>query len=443
VSCAHLSAQTPPDATLYRVFLRDGSTLVSYGEFARVADRVVLTLVLGGTAAAPDLQLLSIPSDTVDWEKTDAYAESARAARYAASRGPDEYAMLNSAVSRALSDINVTTDPARKVAMAGEARQNVTRWAAEHYGYRAADVARLAALFDDVIAETRAAAGDRNFSLSLVANMAAPPAVPMMPAPTLQESVEQAVRAATIVPDASERTSLLRAIERVLMAAGTEAAWQVPVRARVAVSLAAEERTDHAYAALTRKSLQIADRSSRSADVTGVEGVINTVLRDDDRLGRRRPQEMASLLATMDAKLDSARRLRLARDNFAAREAAMRRYRTALAVPLEMIQESRGSLDEIRRLAGPPRVRLSRLTARMTAALTAIRLMTPPEEAKAAHGQLQNAVQLALRAAETRRRAVASANMQTAWDASSAAAGALMLFDLYSENLQQLLKVPR
>ena len=121
----------------------------------------------------------------------------------------------------------------------------------------------------------------------------------------------------------------------------------------------------------------------------------------------------------------------------------MRRYRTALAVPLEMIQESRGSLDEIRRLAGPPRVRLSRLTARMTAALTAIRLMTPPEDAKAAHGQLQNAVQLALRAAETRRRAVASANMQTAWDASSAAAGALMLFDLYSENLQQLLKVPR
>ena len=29
------------DAVLYRIFLRDGSTVVSYGEFARVADRVV------------------------------------------------------------------------------------------------------------------------------------------------------------------------------------------------------------------------------------------------------------------------------------------------------------------------------------------------------------------------------------------------------------------
>ena len=46
-----------PTPTLYRVFLTDGSTLVSYGEFARVADLVVLSLPLGGTPAAPRLQL--------------------------------------------------------------------------------------------------------------------------------------------------------------------------------------------------------------------------------------------------------------------------------------------------------------------------------------------------------------------------------------------------
>src|SRR5204862_8264488 len=32
-------AQTASDATLYRIFLHDGSTIVSYGEFARVGDR--------------------------------------------------------------------------------------------------------------------------------------------------------------------------------------------------------------------------------------------------------------------------------------------------------------------------------------------------------------------------------------------------------------------
>src|SRR4029453_7269971 len=32
------------DAVLYRIFLRDGSTLVSYGEFARVGDQVVFSI---------------------------------------------------------------------------------------------------------------------------------------------------------------------------------------------------------------------------------------------------------------------------------------------------------------------------------------------------------------------------------------------------------------
>ena len=72
--------------TLYRVFLRDGSTVVSYGEYARVGDRLVVSLPLGGSGDAPDLQLLSLPSDAVDWEKTEAYADSARAARYAQTR---------------------------------------------------------------------------------------------------------------------------------------------------------------------------------------------------------------------------------------------------------------------------------------------------------------------------------------------------------------------
>ena len=173
-------AKQASDATLYRVFLRDGSTIVSYGEFARVGDRVVISLPLGGTAASPDLQLISLPSDTIDWEQTDAYAESARATRYAQTRGPDDFALLNEAVSRALSDVAVTQDPQRKIAMAIEARQNVTKWAADHYGYRASNVAELAGLFDDVIAETRAAAGLPNFELSLVANMAEPPAVPLL-----------------------------------------------------------------------------------------------------------------------------------------------------------------------------------------------------------------------------------------------------------------------
>ena len=41
------------EAALYRVFLRDGGTLVSYGEFAHVGDGVVLSIPVGGTESEP------------------------------------------------------------------------------------------------------------------------------------------------------------------------------------------------------------------------------------------------------------------------------------------------------------------------------------------------------------------------------------------------------
>src|SRR5438876_5644418 len=76
LTAGSVSAQpAPADGTLYRVFLRDGSTLLSYGEFARVADKIVMSIPLGSTPAGPDLQLLSIPADAVDWDRTEAYAD--------------------------------------------------------------------------------------------------------------------------------------------------------------------------------------------------------------------------------------------------------------------------------------------------------------------------------------------------------------------------------
>jgi hypothetical protein len=432
---APASAQ-PSDVTLYRVFLRDGSTIVSYGEFARVGDRVVVSLPLGGSDAEPDLQLLSLPADAVDWEKTDAYADYARAARYAQTRGPDDFAQLSNAVTIALSDIAVEQDAQRRVSMAAEARQNVMKWAAEHYGYRAKDVGEFAGLFDKAIAEARGSAGAANFSL--VANMAEPPAVPMLPPPDLRESTEQALRAAALAPDATERTSLLRSIQKVLAGVDGRPEWVASLRARTGAALALEERTDRAYSALIRDSLNVADRYARSADVTGVERVVRRVLREDDRLGQRRPNEVAAALATLDATLDSARRLRLARDSFAARAELLRAYQLAIAEPVSAMQVSRSALDEIRRLAGPSRARLARLSAGAAASAKQLAAASVPGEAAPVHDLLRNAVTLAGRAAEGRLKAITSGSLPEAWDAASAAAGALMLFDRATEELRQL-----
>ena len=429
------TANTTGDATLYRVFLRDGSTLVSYGEFARVGDRVIVTLPIG-SGSTPDLQLLTLPGEAVDWEKTDAYAESARATRYAQTRGPDDFALLNQSVQIALDDIAAVADPQRKIAMATEARQNVMKWASEHYGYRAPDVARLAGMFDAVIALTR---GTPNYDLALVAGVAAaPPLVPLQRMPGVHERVEQAMRAASLTPDAAERTSLLQSIQKVLATVEGRPQWAASLAASVDAALTQEMRTDRAYGTLVRTSLAQADRYAKAADVTGVERVMHRVLSEDDRLGRRRPNEMASALATLDAQLDAARRLRLARDSFAARASLIRAYRLAVAEPVSIMQTSRPSLDAIRRLAGPSRARVVTLSKSTSIALQRLAAASVPAEAGAAHDLLRSAVTLASQAAAGRLQAIASGDMRQAWDASSAAAGALMLFDQAAEQLRQL-----
>jgi hypothetical protein len=441
VGMAHgVAAQPPapaPAATLFRIFLADGSTLVSFGEYARVADHVVFSTPLDADDASPRLQLLSIPAGAVDWAKTDAYAESARAARYAETSGPQDFAMLNAAVTQALNDIDLTTDPARQVAMATEARQNVMKWAAEHYGYRAPDVAHMATTFDDAIARAQTAAGAQHFDLALVANMAAPPSVPLMPAPTLQQAIAQALKATTLVDDSAEREAALRAL-RESLADRTDAPWAAGALADVKRRLASEERTDRAYTSLTTSVVDAADRDVRAGRVLSVERLVTSTLRADDRLGRTRPDEMTSLLTLLDLRLEAARRVRLERDHWAARLQVLRQYRAAVSKPLAAIDESRPSLEAIRRLAGPSHAHLIEASAALAAAGSEAAAIDVPPDAAAVQSLLINVVQLAERSVAARTAAVEAGDMQTAWQASSAAAGALLLLDRVHADLQAL-----
>src|SRR5471030_3334783 len=80
-------------ATLFRLFFKDGTALVSYGEFARVGDRVVFSMPVGAmdvTGASP-LHLVNIAADRVDWVRTNRYAESARTVHYFATQAEADY----------------------------------------------------------------------------------------------------------------------------------------------------------------------------------------------------------------------------------------------------------------------------------------------------------------------------------------------------------------
>ena len=122
---------------LYRVFLHGGTALVSYGEFARVGDRVVLSIPIGELSDTPTLQLVSIPQSTVDWERTDRYAAAVRARRYGETRGEADFALLGARVVEALNLISLTAIRRAGSRWRRKHVHNLARWPADNFGYRA------------------------------------------------------------------------------------------------------------------------------------------------------------------------------------------------------------------------------------------------------------------------------------------------------------------
>jgi len=63
-------ATAAPPAPLFRVILKDGTALVSYGEFTRVGDRVVFSMPLD-SPRGERLQLVNLNTSVVNWQRTD------------------------------------------------------------------------------------------------------------------------------------------------------------------------------------------------------------------------------------------------------------------------------------------------------------------------------------------------------------------------------------
>ena len=80
VSRADAQSNTSPgvvtagDLPEFRLFLHDGTTLVSYGEPTRVGDRVVFSLPTSSRDGDPRLQLVNIAASHIDWEQTAKYS---------------------------------------------------------------------------------------------------------------------------------------------------------------------------------------------------------------------------------------------------------------------------------------------------------------------------------------------------------------------------------
>ncbi|MEQ1729862.1 MAG: hypothetical protein ABL982_15950, partial [Vicinamibacterales bacterium] len=195
-------------APLFRVFLTDGTSLISYGELARLDDQVVFSMPTSSSAVAPQLQLINIPSDRVDWPRTVSYAESVRATRYLATRAQADYDLLTADIAQVLNDVGQTDDPVRRLAIVEQARKRLAEWPSAHHNFKRDDIQQMLGTLDEAIADLKAASGSSTFDLTFVAAATAPPtSEPILPAPGPRETIEQTLRAAQLTSSAAERLS--------------------------------------------------------------------------------------------------------------------------------------------------------------------------------------------------------------------------------------------
>jgi hypothetical protein len=437
------AAGVSAEGLAYRLFLRDGTAIATYGEFARVGERVVFTISVGGEAEPERLQVVSLAASAIDWAKTDEYTLAVRAAHYAATRGEADYAALSLMVARALNELAVTPEVQDRVRLVERLRTLVADWSREHYAYRASEVRQMQSLLDEVMSEQRAAAGLTQFDLNLVANLE-PPDVPLLPPPTPAEAIAQVLRVAREADVPADRSALLRSALRLIdrSSAGLPEAWATRTREETARAIVDEAEVDAAYHELRQRALARAQAAAARADAAGVARVLTVIRERDRRLGGRRPEDIAALMAAVQRWQDAAARLRLARDRWRMEWPGLREYQQLVRAPTGEVAGQRRRLEAIRHLTGPDPAALGDLRRHLARASDLVGRVTPPTGLESAHATLSSACRLALLAAETRERAVLTGDLQLAWDASSAAAGAIMLLAQARGHLEAALRPP-
>jgi hypothetical protein len=416
-------AQDADSSAIMRVFLKDGQTLPSFGETAQVADRLVFTLVIGDMGNSPQYQLVSLPLALVDVEKTTRYGETVRATRYAATRGEADYSEMTADVSRALEDLAKTQDPKAKLLIAERARQRLVEWSKNSYGYRAADAKELTNLFDQVIAELRAAAGESKFSVDLSMGPTAPPREPLIAPPTVRESMQAALTAAAVTDDAAEREGVLSAA----LVATEKITGLDDLRAEIGIKLSEERAADAAYAALAADVQSKADVAVSRGDVKALLSLQATVQAKDAALGSRRPNELDSLMKSLEGKLDLARAKRLSLDHYAMMRGPMLAYERRARPALSALDGLKPIFEAIRDMTGPGFEWLVRADGRLKTLVPMMKGMEVPADLSDVHATLTSAITMAAEACARRKLAVAANDMPLAREASAAAAGALML----------------
>jgi hypothetical protein len=422
-------AATVQDPLLLRLFLNEGGTLVSYGEYTRTPDLVVFAMPIGGPVTDPRVQVVSLPAAAIDWLRTEGYATSARYHHYASTRGEAEYRQLTDEVARTLNVIAASTEPGAALQVASRARLALLRWPQEHFGYRARDIEEIVWLLDESIGALRARLGVGAFDVALTARTEGSPLVGPPPAPLQPLDVLNGMMAgARVSPRSADRMVLLQAAAHYLDDAKVLPPRQASImRAAIRDRVAGEQRLDARYAKWSTQVLRKASAAAARGRAGDVQAIASRVIEEDRRMGQARPEVVGNLLAAVQAKAAEASSFRLQKDRRLMNRSLYARYERAVGPLLDRIERVRPALELIRRQEGPAPSELSRWLTILSEGGNLLERQPPPEGIAGSHGMLVGAWHLAEQALRSRQAAVAGGSTVLATEASSAAAGALLL----------------
>jgi hypothetical protein len=430
------------EAALFRLFLLNGESLTSYGEFTRVDDRVIFSMPVGGSVAEPRLHVVSLPAGMIDWSRTGRHVASARAQRYAETRGEEDFRVLTGEVARVLGQIALTTDRSRALAIAEQARQTLSDWPRTHFGYRQDEVRDVIGVLDSAITQLRGSGG--GFELALVATVEPIPAEPVAGIPPLGEQLAQIFRVIAMTAPAADRMALLQSAAALLDEARVIPGVDVKaVRRKIGLEIQQELDVDARYARLTREISSAARKAAGDGDITRVQKILASIRTRNADLGLRRPEVVLSLEAALLTQVDAARQLRLLRDRWQLRKGLYSDYQRRVGSQINQLGRVQSELEAIRELEGPPARALQNLRRELSGGADRLTRMAVPTDLKLAHDLLVSAWRFAESAARIRHDAVMSGSLPTARQASSSAAGALLMLARAQQEIRSYLEPPR
>ena len=424
VAGATARAWAQPSLETFRIFLRDGRVLTSYGEFARVDDDLVFVVTQGERLGVEAHDLITVSVAKVDMPRTIEYAGALRTARYGTTRGEREYLNFTEDISRALAELEASDDKDRRLGIAQVARARLATWPQGHYNYRAAELRQLVSLFDELIVELQAATGVSHFSLDFVANTAPSSVVPLMEAPSSVESVEMALVAAAATEIGIEKLAVLQSASRVV---ATLPQAPEALRAEVARVLDDETRVELSYRTLLKNAVVRADAAVRQGRPAVVARLIADLKAGDARLEHRRTRDVAGVLRRLDAEARLAADQKVALDRWASVQHELRAYDVRVRAVLDGWLSQMPTLSAIRERRRAAPASLEAAARRFSELDRALTVLRPPDELRNAHGVFRSAIQMVRQGLVLGQRLAVAPNTGIARNASSAIAGAELL----------------